>query len=153
MPAACPGTARAMTRVLLATDGSAGSLHAAAVGTRLLGSDAELVLLHVVPAIPDTAPTGRLTSGAMEPARLETAEEGRSILERAAEALGVEAERVLADGDPAVAICQVAEERDVDAIVVGARGVGPIRRALLGTVSGQVAHEATRPVLVVPNPT
>jgi nucleotide-binding universal stress UspA family protein len=142
-----------MTRVLLATDGSAGSLHAAAVGSRILGPDAERLLLHVVPAVPPAAATGRLTAGVMEPARLESAEEGRSILERASAALGVDAEHVLADGDPATTICRVAEERDVDVIVVGARGVGPIRRALLGSVSAQVTHESERPVLVVPNPT
>jgi nucleotide-binding universal stress UspA family protein len=147
-----PGTATGMTRALLTTDGSPGSIQAAAAARRILGDDCELVLLHVVAPVPMTSATGRFATGAMEPAMLETTKEGQAVLQRAADALGVPAEQVLVEGDPATAICQTAEERDVDVIVVGARGLGPIRRALLGSVSTQVTSESDRPVLVVPTP-
>jgi nucleotide-binding universal stress UspA family protein len=46
-------------------------------------------------------------------------------------------------------ICERAEELSVDVVVVGSRGRGAIRRALLGSVSSHVVHNAPCPVLVV----
>jgi len=44
----------------------------------------------------------------------------------------------------------VAASAALDLLVLGSRNYGPVRRALLGTVSGRVADEAACPVLVVP---
>jgi nucleotide-binding universal stress UspA family protein len=44
----------------------------------------------------------------------------------------------------------VAAERDVDLLVCGSRGYGPVRRVLLGTVSSALARQASVPTLVVP---
>jgi nucleotide-binding universal stress UspA family protein len=38
----------------------------------------------------------------------------------------------------------------LDLLVIGSRNYGPLRRALLGTVSGRVAERARCPVIVVP---
>ena len=43
---------------------------------------------------------------------------------------------------------RLAEEIDADLIVVGSRGLGPIKRFALGSVSEGVVHHATCPVLV-----
>jgi nucleotide-binding universal stress UspA family protein len=48
------------------------------------------------------------------------------------------------------AICQVATELDAEVIVLGARGLGRVQSALLGSVSSAVLVHAKRPVLVVP---
>ena len=51
---------------------------------------------------------------------------------------------------PAVdAMLAVADARDADLIVVGSRGLGRIR-ATLGSVSHDLLHRSTRPVLVLP---
>jgi nucleotide-binding universal stress UspA family protein len=55
------------------------------------------------------------------------------------------------DGDPALALVEACEE-DVDLLVVGSRGYGPITRVLLGSVSREVAQKASCPVLVAKRP-
>ena len=44
----------------------------------------------------------------------------------------------------------MAAERDVDLLVCGSRGYGPVRRVLLGTVSSALVRQASVPALVVP---
>jgi nucleotide-binding universal stress UspA family protein len=76
----------------------------------------------------------------------------RSALEAALQALGdgVSVEpQVLVGGDPAAAILDAAGT-DVDLLVLGSRAYGPVRRALLGSVSGAVVRHASCPVLVTP---
>jgi nucleotide-binding universal stress UspA family protein len=52
-------------------------------------------------------------------------------------------------GAPADMILREADREDSDLIVVGARGVGPVERLLLGSVSESVVRHARCPVLVV----
>ncbi|MCL6576237.1 universal stress protein [Kyrpidia sp.] len=52
-------------------------------------------------------------------------------------------------GHPATAICDVADEENVDLIVVGTHGRGAIDRVLLGSVSHGVLNRAKHSVLVV----
>ncbi|HYP47091.1 MAG TPA: universal stress protein [Thermoleophilaceae bacterium] len=48
------------------------------------------------------------------------------------------------------AVIDVAEEEDVALVVLGSRGLSPVRSALLGSVSSGVVHHCERPVLIVP---
>ena len=47
-------------------------------------------------------------------------------------------------------ILRLAGEHEVEAIVIGQRGVGRAERVLMGSVSSAVVNHADRPVLVVP---
>jgi nucleotide-binding universal stress UspA family protein len=71
-------------------------------------------------------------------------------LRAAVDALGggvpVEVEAVI--GDPADVLVSVSE--DLDLLVCGSRGYGPVRAVLLGSVSGPVMAAAHCPVVVVP---
>ena len=51
-------------------------------------------------------------------------------------------------GRPGEVLVKVAEEEDADVIVVGTRGHGKLRRAIMGTVSDYVTHHAPCPVMV-----
>ena len=57
-------------------------------------------------------------------------------------------EAKLVEGGSSGAILE--EARDADLVVVGSRGHGGFAGLLLGSVSGQVVHHATCPVVVVP---
>lgn len=75
-----------------------------------------------------------------------TAEEGA----RQASSLGVSvAEMEVRTGAPATEILNYAEEREVDLIVMGSRGLSAIQRLVLGSVSQAVVSRARVPVLVV----
>ncbi len=79
----------------------------------------------------------------------ELAGEGAQLLEAA----GLPAEPVarLARGPVWQLILDVAEERDVAAIVLGRRGLGGVKSMLLGSVSNAVVHNSKRPVVVIPH--
>jgi nucleotide-binding universal stress UspA family protein len=57
--------------------------------------------------------------------------------------------RVVVDDDPAVAICAVAQEDDVDVVVVGNVGMSGRKEFLLGNVSNRVSHNAGCTVVIV----
>ncbi|KAK6139776.1 hypothetical protein DH2020_026452 [Rehmannia glutinosa] len=65
----------------------------------------------------------------------------------------VKAETLILQGDPKDKICQAAEELHVDLVVLGSRGLGTIKRALLGSVSNYCVHHVNCPVLIVKPPT
>jgi nucleotide-binding universal stress UspA family protein len=53
-------------------------------------------------------------------------------------------------GRPATELAR--RSADLDLLVVGSRGQGPVRRLLLGSTSSRLVREARCPVLVVPRP-
>ncbi len=53
-------------------------------------------------------------------------------------------------GDVAEVVIEIAKEKEINAIVVGKRGAGPLERLLLGSVSRKVVTLAPVPVIVVP---
>ncbi|XP_022297045.2 universal stress protein YxiE-like isoform X1 [Crassostrea virginica] len=51
-------------------------------------------------------------------------------------------------GDPGEAIVHVAEKEQCDLIITGSRGMGMLRRTILGSVSDYVLHHSPCPVLI-----
>ena len=49
-------------------------------------------------------------------------------------------------------ICKMADQNDVSCIVMGSRGLGLVKRTVVGSVSDYVIHNAHVPVLIVPPP-
>ena len=54
-------------------------------------------------------------------------------------------------GKPGEIICKYAEEENAALIVTGTRGLGKVRRTLLGSVSDYVIHHSKVPILVCRN--
>lgn len=79
-------------------------------------------------------------------------EEAEKMLEAAAKRFadkGIKAGRYVACGHPAETISSYAAEGGFDMIVMGSRGLGGLRKLLLGSVSSAVLQEAPCSVLVV----
>lgn len=83
-----------------------------------------------------------------------TAEEaGQRILSKALKAVGKEELKVdkrLTFGVPSDKIVEIAEKGTHDLIVLGSRGLGAVKRFLLGSVSDDVSLKAKCSVLLVP---
>ena len=77
---------------------------------------------------------------------------GRVLTESlgAVEERKLSAERRLEFGVPSDVIVTVAEKGNHDLIVLGSRGLGTVKRFLLGSVSDDVSHKAKCSVLIVP---
>ena len=77
---------------------------------------------------------------------------GRELLERCktlALKSNVQVETLLEQGDYAQEIIEVAKRNDCDLIIMGSRGMSPIKELLLGSVSLKVMHHASCPVMIV----
>ncbi len=63
---------------------------------------------------------------------------------------GIEVETEALFGDPARALLDLADRKEIDAIVMGSHGRGAWGRMMLGSVSQRIIHEAKVPVVIVP---
>jgi nucleotide-binding universal stress UspA family protein len=61
---------------------------------------------------------------------------------------GLDVETNVREGEPAGVLAEASS--DLDLLVCGSRGYGPLRTVLVGGVSGRLAHTARCPLLVVP---
>ena len=135
------------TKILLATDGSREAELAASTAADLAKiRNSELHVVYVEPALP-------MIDQFADPSPERTEPESRQLLdeqvERIRSAGGTVAEAHLRLGRPDDQIVWVAEEIGAGLIVIGSRGHGGVRRALMGSVSDSVVRHAHCPVLVV----
>lgn len=136
----------------VAVDGGGETERIARLGAQIArGAGSRLRLLTVVETY-DTLrlPLGRLSSPSVRAAAWAAA---KGALDRAIVAAGggLEVERRLVEGAPAP--CLAAESHDLDLLIVGSRGYGPLRRLVLGTVTAAVLRDAACAVLAVPRGT
>jgi nucleotide-binding universal stress UspA family protein len=135
-------------RVMLATDGSKDAQAAAAFLRELPLPPSTTLRITMVVTLPSVA---RDVPSVREFER-SVADEARSVLDKARAALtrrGLTIETEVAVGDPKAEIVRIAEEWGADLVVLGARGLSPIKRFFLGSVSVAVASHARCSVLVV----
>nr|GEV35898.1 hypothetical protein [Tanacetum cinerariifolium] len=64
----------------------------------------------------------------------------------------IKAETMVIRGNPKEMIVEAVDQINADLLVVGSRGLGQIKRALLGSVSDYCVHHAKCPVLIVRPP-
>ncbi len=140
-------------KLLLATDGSEDATLAARAANDLSGrTGAELHVVHVWQDLrPPNLPAAAV--GEYLRAYEEWEQEARELLEEQAEHLrstgGTVADVYLRNGQPAEEIAALAEELDAELVVVGSRGLGTVKRLVVGSVSEGVVSLAPCPVLVM----
>jgi nucleotide-binding universal stress UspA family protein len=150
------------TRILLASDGSESAAHATEVAVELSKkTHSELHVLYVgeystASPVPQAADTSWVVQEDLAPLE----EQGQQFEQVARQTLDAEVQQVRAAGGtvaqahlrlgtPAAEIVELAEDLRVGLVVVGSRGLGGLRRALMGSVSDSVVRHAHCLVLVV----
>ncbi|RRO18640.1 universal stress protein [Saccharopolyspora rhizosphaerae] len=133
--------------IAVGVDGSAASktaLRWAAWHAEQLGGKLATLMAWEVPLIynwqvPESDDIARRTAEALHQAIVDTIDPNSDLV----------VSKDVANGHPARALLDLAEEVEADLIAVGNRGLGGITEALLGSVSQHVVQHARCPVVVV----
>lgn len=133
-------------KILVPVDGSVYSLNAAKVGLSMADKySGKLTLLHV---INKSITKAKDFEKEIDGYRLE----GMKILTNILEAIGETEDKVdaiLSWGDPMKIILEEINDKGYDIVVMGSRGLGPIRGILLGSVCERISRLAKCPVVIV----
>jgi nucleotide-binding universal stress UspA family protein len=149
---------REVRRIVVGVDGSPNARRAVAFVARLAGHGTTVTVVRVVE--PRTVPTaGRLPASIRAIALREVAMMNRARLDRARRDVESAAARLktpgrsvraeVVSGAPLAALLDVVDRTDAHLLVVGARAVRGVARALLGSVASGALNDARVPVLVV----
>lgn len=147
-------------RVLLATDGSESSAVAAALAGNIRWPAG--TSLDVVRVVGESAPDlvgGPWSAVALrvppdfDAAAIQDAEDALVGLVGPLKTLGLDVTHAVLRGQPADAILDWIDRHRPDLVIVGNRGVSPIERTLLGSVSAALIDRSPVPVLVARRPT
>ena len=141
------------TKVLLATDGSKDAALATRAATDISKeTDSELHVVHVLPRFPRYAYPG-VTPDVYSYVLDKTLREARDLLDEQVERIKDSGARVTDTharrGPTADEVLDLAENLEAGLIVVGSRGLGSVKRLVVGSVSESIVHGAVCPVLVL----
>ena len=143
-------------KTILAVDGSDNS-YEAVHALKYFARAEQLTLLHALnvprPAYPMMLP--EVAEDLYKTVEQNMREDGERLLDRVQSLLPLHAgptTKHLRIGSPAEVIVSMAEEQKADLIVMGARGLGPIKERLLGSVSHRILTLAPCATLIVNGP-
>jgi len=138
-------------KILLPVDGSEPSLDAVRHALSLLNAGLKATFVLATVQEPVYLYEMVLPPAAEVLERVTGAEGGKALASAEAlfNAVGVPYEREIGSGDVAPTLLDLASRHHCDAIIMGARGLGALRSALLGSVSQRVVLEAGVPVTIV----
>jgi nucleotide-binding universal stress UspA family protein len=144
------------TTAVLGTDGSDLSNQALAAGWSVLRPVDRVIVVTVIENLdPMLVFDGGGHAGpTVSPDELASMQEtaradGEVAVRTAVDSLGIDdVETRVLEGEPGPTLCAFAEEASANVIVLGTRGRGRFKRALLGSVSDYVVRNASCPVVV-----
>jgi nucleotide-binding universal stress UspA family protein len=142
------------TKILLATDGSEDAALAVRTGADIAQkTDSELHVVYVGSSLEYVGMGPPEIGDIPAPTQEQLSAEARELLDAEVEQVkavgGTVAQAHLGLGAPDREIVDLAEEIGAGLIVIGSRGLGGVRRALMGSVSDSVVRHAHCPVMVV----
>lgn len=143
--------------ILIATDGSKHSEHAAKVGIELASlSKGNVMAVYIADMGSYFAPVSdvgfNIASEVMDSVRSSILKIGESAvhqIEDMAKNAGVPGEGRVIEGRPAEDIMKLAEDANMDVIVMGSIGKTGLEKFLLGSVAEKVVRNSKVPVLIV----
>ncbi|MCW1970081.1 MAG: universal stress protein [Anaerolineae bacterium] len=135
--------------ILLATDGSAAAEHATRYAASLATKyNARVVVLHAFHALPE-----HLGEPNYSQAMYRTLDQASAVTDKAVAALqaaGItQLESEYVEGSPVDVILNAVNVRRPDVLVLGSRGLGTWKGAILGSVSSAIVQRCECPVLVI----
>jgi nucleotide-binding universal stress UspA family protein len=148
-------------KILVAIDGSQESINAAGYAISVVNTTAEkhgseLILLHVMPSEVKFGHASGIL-GVVPPEHAERMKQEahkwfdkiRDRIDNTCSTITVSTEVISTGASPQAAIVEYAENKNIDLVVVGTRGMSGFRKLLLGSVALGVVTYAHCPVLVV----
>lgn len=138
-------------KILVPVDGSATALEAVRFATQLIskGLQADVVLANVQEPASlyemVVAHDADMIDRVCAQAGAHALAPAQALLDQA----GIAYESEVAKGDPAHTLIDIVERYGCELVVMGARGQGTLRSALLGSVSHEVLHASGVPVMIV----
>ena len=153
-----PAVSPQLRRILLPTDFSGCANYALPYAAAIArATNATIICVHVVepiaPAVGYTGLAEPLPIADISEQLEDSAERELPKLGECDECAGLNVEEVMVHGDAAAEIVRVAEEREVDLIVISSHGRTGLGRILFGSTAEAVVRHASCPVLVVKPPT
>ena len=144
------------TTILLCTDGSELAERALAAGLAVLAPADRIVVATAIEPYDSSMLTGvsGFGGGTVTPeqydAQRQLEREGADeVLRQTVATLGLDgAETTVVEGDPATALCDLAASLPATVMVAGTRGLGGLKRALLGSVSDHLVRNAPCPIVL-----
>jgi nucleotide-binding universal stress UspA family protein len=138
-------------KILIATDGSKHSERAAKVGIEIAKlSGGKVISVYVA----DTSRMSHLPDDmllfSIRDILMREGKEATDYAEGLAKESGVEADKVVLEGNPGEEILRYAEQHGVSIIVMGNVGRTGLDKFLLGSVAEKVVRNSRAPVLTVP---
>lgn len=146
---------KAYKNIIVPTDGSVNSKRAlehAVVLASSLGASITLVYVaNIVSVISNFDQIPNASGYVTEQVALDMEEEGKGVLDDFAKEVpeGIEVKTVFEVGSPGPAVLSVAKKYKADLIVMGSRGLGPLKGLFMGSVSRYVVTHSGCPVLIV----
>ena len=136
-----------MKRILIAYDHTEPARRALERGAELAKAfNAEVIVTSVAPLLVGSPRAMGPVDPTDSPAHhIEELEAARGLLSEH----GIDAELLPSTGDPAGTIAMIADERDVDLVVVGTREPALVERIMRHSVSAEVARLVHRDLLIV----
>ncbi len=141
--------------ILVPVDGSDNAKraleHAIAIAE---GAKAQLTLVYVANIVSVISNFDQIPSGSgyvTEQVAMDMEETGKGVLEELSKMVpaDVPVKTVFEVGSPGPAILAVAKKFDANLIVMGSRGLGPLKGLFMGSVSSYIVSHSVCPVLIV----
>lgn len=138
-------------KILLPTDGSEFSEYEVERAIKALSDDGEIIILSVASKLEATTPFQRKKN--IESLNEEFLKEAHENVDRMAKRFDehVNVRKLVITGIPADTIVKVADDEDVDLIIISASGKSGLHKFFIGSVAEKVLRKTEKDVLLVHN--